>query len=403
MFRRNGLVIATFLGALAGGVCGWGIGEPMASVKFAGDMFMQLLKMVVVPLLIFSLICGVISIGNLRKVGSFGAKVLLYFILTTFMAVLVGLAMVNLMEPGSGAVISAVKEVRAPEGVSFNLIPSNIFEAMARGDMMQIIFFTLFFACVLSTVIDSRHPTFAFLTSINDAVMKMVNVIICLAPIGVFALVAARFGEAGGGDGVVDLLTSLGKYALTVIIGLSIHAVIILPALLFFLGGKNPLQYLSGVLEAILMAFSTASSSATLPVTMKCIQEHNKMPPKVSGFVLPVGATINMNGTALYEAVAAMFIAQAYNIQLGFGEQFIVFLTATVAAIGAAGIPEAGLVTMVIVLTSVGLPVDGIGLILSIDWLLDRFRTAVNVWDDCVAVGVLSRAAEGEAAQVPIS
>lgn len=394
MFRRNGLLIAIFFGALAGGVCGWLIGEPMTSVKFAGDMFLQLLKMVVVPLIVLSLTCGVTSMGNVRKAGSFGAKVLLYFVLTTFVASLVGLVLVNVIEPGVGVQTSTEQEgVTLPDKSSFNLIPSNIVGALARGDMLPIIFFTIFFACVLSTVIDARHPTFAVLASLNDAVMKMTRLIVYLAPAGVFALVAARFGEAGGGKGVSELLAGLGLYAAAVVAGLAVHGVIILPALLYLLGKMNPVRYFAGVMEAMLMAFSTASSSATLPVTMKCLQENNNMPPKVSGFVLPVGATINMDGTALYEAVAALFIAQAYGIQLDISGQAVVFLTAALAAIGAAGIPEAGLVTMVMVLTSAGLPTEGIGMILSIDWLLDRFRTAVNVWGDCVAVGVLSRVA----------
>jgi Na+/H+-dicarboxylate symporter len=219
--------------------------------------------------------------------------------------------------------------------------------------------------------------------------MRLVHWIMLVAPIGIFGLVGARIGKAGGFAGFMPELMALGKYFFTVLFGLALHGLVTLPLILFFIGRRNPIRYGSGVGTALLNAFSTASSSATIPLTMEGVEDQNGISNRVASFVLPLGATINMDGTALYEAVAAMFIAQVYGIELGPVQQFVIFITATLAAVGAAGIPEAGLVTMVIVLKAVGLPIEGIGLILTIDWLLDRFRTTVNVWGDAVGAGVI--------------
>jgi Na+/H+-dicarboxylate symporter len=226
---------------------------------------------------------------------------------------------------------------------------------------------------------------------VNEAIMKMVRLIMWIAPIGVFALVASRLGQHGGGAGVAAEVVKIGKYFFTVLIGLGIHGFIVLPLILRTIGRRKILPYAGGMLEALTTAWSTASSSATLPITMRCAHEHNKVSRRSTMLVTPLGATINMDGTALYEAVAAIFIAQAVGFPLDAGHQVIIFLTATLAAIGAAGIPEAGLVTMVIVLNAVGLPLEGIGLILTVDWFLDRFRTTVNVWGDAVGTAVMDR------------
>ena len=216
--------------------------------------------------------------------------------------------------------------------------------------------------------------------------MKMVHIVMLIAPLGVFALMANEIASSG-----LSVLLVLLKYMATVIIGLSIHAVIILPAILWVLGRMNPLVYFRGIREALAIAFSTSSSSATLPVTMRCLNRNLDVPEQVTGFVVPLGATINMDGTALYEAVAAIFIAQLYGIDLSFGAQATIFLTATAASIGAAGIPSAGTVTMVMVFTAVGLPLEGIGLILAVDRILDMFRTTVNVWGDGTGAVVIAR------------
>ncbi len=271
------------------------------------------------------------------------------------------------------------------------LIPSNLFKAMAENDILPVIMFSLLLGAVLSTLGSQGKPVIDFFNSLNEAIMKIVHLAMYAAPIGIGALIAGRLGEAGGFSGFLPELLRLGKYALTVIIGLLIHSVIILPLILKFFGKSGVGRFAYNTTPALLTAFSTASSSATLPLTVECAEEKNNVSPRTAGFVLPLGATINMDGTALYEAVAVIFIAQINGIYLDTPELFIIFLTATLAAIGAAGIPEAGLVTMVLVLKAVNLPVEGIALILAIDWFLDRCRTTVNVWGDSVGAKVIDR------------
>jgi len=271
------------------------------------------------------------------------------------------------------------------------LIPTNLFLAMAEMKVLPLIVFSLLFGGVLTTLGEKGKPVIAFFDGLNEAIMKIIHLIMICAPLGIFALVAARLGQAGGFSGFWPELVKLAKYAMTVIVGLLIHGFITLPLILRFVGKRNFLNYSSNMLSALTTAFSTASSSATLPVTIECVEENNKISNRTASFVLPLGATINMDGTALYEAVAAIFIAQTYGISLGPIQQVVIFFTATLAAIGAAGIPEAGLVTMVIVLNAVGLPIEGITLILVIDWFLDRCRTTVNVWGDAVGAAVVEQ------------
>ncbi|MCH8312799.1 MAG: dicarboxylate/amino acid:cation symporter, partial [Nitrospinae bacterium] len=270
-----------------------------------------------------------------------------------------------------------------------SFVSDNLVRSMANLEILPIIIFSLVFGGVLTTLGDKGKPVIAFFDGVNAAIMKVVHLVMYVAPLGVFALIASKMGAAGGGELFVAEIMKLGKYALTVVLALMIHAAVVLPLILYFVTGRNPLRYLINASQAVVTAFSTASSSATLPVTIECAELRNKVSRKASLFVLPLGATVNMDGTALYEAVAALFIAQLFGIELGFGQQVIIFLTATLAAIGAAGIPQAGLVTMVMVLTAVGLPLEGIGMLLSIDWLLDRFRTATNVWGDSVGAAVV--------------
>jgi len=269
------------------------------------------------------------------------------------------------------------------------LVPRNIFNAMVNMEILPLIVFSLLLGAALSML--GKRGLFAIdiITILNDSIMKIVHWIMVFAPIGIFGLIAPRIGLAGGFSGFLPELLAVGKYSLTVILALSIHGFIILPFLLWLLGKRNPWKFMSGTAPALLNAFSTASSSATLPISMECVEKNNGVSNRTASFVLPLGATINMNGTALYEAIAAMFIAQMYGLAQDPLSQCVIFLTASLAAIGAAGIPEAGLVTMVIVLKAVNLPVEGVGLILSIDWLLDRFRTFVNVWGDIVGAGII--------------
>jgi Na+/H+-dicarboxylate symporter len=274
------------------------------------------------------------------------------------------------------------------QDILFSFVSDNIVRSMADMEILPVIMFSLVLGAVLTTIGERGKPVIAFFEGLNEAIMKMVLLLMFVAPVGIFGLVAARFATAGN---VGDIIGGLGKYVGTVLLGLGIHGLIVLPVTLWLLGGRDPLPYAINMGPSLLTAFSTASSSATLPLTIECVEERNQVSRRAAYFVLPLGATINMNGTALYEAVAALFIAQALGIELGMGQQVIVLITATLAAIGAAGIPEAGLVTMVIVLRAVDLPLEGIGLILAVDWLLDRFRTAVNVWGDACGAGVIDR------------
>ncbi len=271
------------------------------------------------------------------------------------------------------------------------LIPSNLFKAMAENDILPVITFSLLLGAVLSTLGAQGKPVIDFFNGLNEAIMKIIHLAMYAAPVGIGALIAGRLGEAGGFTGFLPELFQLGKYAFTVIAGLMIHSMVILPLILKFFGKTGVGRFAYNTTPALLTAFSTASSSATLPLTVECAEEKNGVSRRTAGFVLPLGATVNMDGTALYEAVAVIFIAQINGITLGTPELAIIFLTATLAAIGAAGIPEAGLVTMVLVLKAVDLPIEGIALILAIDWFLDRCRTTVNVWGDSVGAKIIDR------------
>lgn len=396
--KKNNVLLYMMLAAIAAGIfCGWVFGREMEAVDWIGEIFLSLLKMLVIPLIVSSMIVGVSGLGDVRKVGKTGAVTLAYFTATTAISVSIGLIMVNLLKPGAGVEmvsdgIPAKVSEKAAMGITDVLqsfVSDNLVRSMAQLDILPIIVFSLVFGGVLTTLGDKGKPVIAFFDGVNEAIMKVVHLVMVFAPLGVFALIASKLGAAGGGDLFLAELMKLGKYTLTVALGLLTHAVVVLPLILVLVARRNPLIYLKNASEAVTTAFSTASSSATLPVTIECAEERNHISRKSALFVLPLGATVNMDGTALYESVAALFIAQMVGIDLGFGEQMIVFLTATLAAVGAAGIPEAGLVTMVIVLQAVGLPLEGIGMLLSIDWFLDRLRTATNVWGDSVGAAVV--------------
>lgn len=395
--NSNLLLYLMIFGIVAGAFCGWFFGKEMEAVAWLGEMFLDTLKMLVIPLIVSSMIVGISGLGDIRKVGQTGLITLVYFTVTTAISVALGLIVVNLMQPGKGLelTVSEIPEkVAGKEAVGITdilqtFVTPNLIDSMARMEILPVIVFSLIFGGVLTTLGDRGKPVIGFFDGVNEAIMKIVHLVMYVAPIGVFALISSKLGAAGGGELFLIEVMKIGKYTLTVIVGLLIHAVVVLPLILFLITGRNPLLYLKNVTAALTTAFSTASSSATLPVTIECAEEKNKVSRKASLFVLPLGATVNMDGTALYESVAALFIAQMAGIHLGLGEQVIVFLTATLAAVGAAGIPEAGLITMVMVLQSVGLPLEGIGMLLSIDWFLDRCRTTTNVWGDSVGAAVV--------------
>ena len=389
-------IVAGIVGALVGVAV---LGPGMQSFAWMGTFFLRALKMLIVPLVVASMIVGITGLGDVRSLGRLGGATVTYYFVTTALAVLLGILLVNVMQPGVGLEIGVeVPETVEGKGESpltaivLSFVSDNVVRAMADLDLLPIIVFSLVFGAVLTTIGDKGRPVVDFFDGLNEVVMKMVTLIMYLAPLGVFGLVAGKFGEASAQPGGLGaMIGSVGKYMATVLLGLGIHALLVLPLILFLFARRNPLRYLAHLATPLLTAFSTASSSATLPLTLEAVEEKAGVSRRSAYFVLPLGATINMDGTALYESVAAIFIAQASGIHLTLAQQALIFVTATLAAVGAAGIPQAGLVTMVIVLNAVGLPLEGIGLILAVDWLLDRFRTTVNVWGDACGAAVMER------------
>jgi Na+/H+-dicarboxylate symporter len=342
-------------------------------------------------------VVGMLSLGDIRHAGRTGGLTIAYFFGTTGLAVAVGLLMVNLVRPGAGADLAVLSAhpatLHAQEiGVGAFLgelargLFVNPFKALAEGKVLPIIVFALLLGGVTSTLGERGEPLRRFFEAFDAAMMRIVHVILFFTPYGVFALLGALVARSGP-----EVFLGLAKYVFTVLAALALHVTLLLLLVLPALGRLRPGRLVSGMRSAYAMAFSTASSSATLPMTIECAEGQVGVPRRTARFVLPIGATVNMDGTALYEAVAALFIAQAYGIHLGLGAQLIVFLTAATAAVGAAGIPEAGLVTMSLVLTSVGLPLEGIGLILAVDRVLDMCRTCVNVVGDSVGSVVVAR------------
>ncbi len=389
--------------ALAAGIfVGWAGGaEALPYYDWMGELFMRLLRMVVVPLIASSMIVAVTGIGNLRGLGRIGLRTMVYYVSTSLLAILTGLALVNLIAPGAGADLNLTASPTIMENTPsvrqllLRLVPVNPIEAMVYADndpknppdILGVIFFCLFFGvCTLQAPERYRVPLVTFFRGVFEVMMTITGYVIRLAPLGVFALVGKVVGESGFGAFV-----PLARYMATVFLGLSFHAFVTLPIILRLVGRVHPLGYARHLLAALTTVFSSASSNATLPLTMTCVQENAGISKRVSSFVLPLGATINMDGTALYESVAALFIAQAYGIELTVAQQMLVVLTSLLASIGAAGIPHAGLVMMSIVLQAVGLPLEGVGLIIAVDRVLDMCRSTVNVWSDAVGAAVVER------------
>ena len=377
---------------VAAGVPAEPVGEAIGVV---GDIFLRLLKMIIIPLIFTSLVCGVASLGDARSVGRVGLRTMLYYAMSTTLAILVGLTLVNLFRPGRYLDIGVAQAL--PEGLDstsqslaqflLNIVPDNVIGAMARGDVLPVIFFAILFGLFLIRLngpnVEAVHRV---LEGALEVIQALTLAIVKLAPIGIFALLAREVVRSGP-----ELIVKLLPYFATVGGGLLIHAFVTLPVILLVLGRRNPLDYFRTVLPAVATAFSTASSSATLPLSMECAEKGAGVKRGVSSFVLPLGATVNMDGTALYEAVAALTIAQMYGVGLTVPQQALVLLTALLASVGAAGIPMAGLVMMVVVLEAVGLPIEGIATIIAVDRVLDMMRTSTNVWSDLVGTAVIDR------------
>jgi proton glutamate symport protein len=375
-----------------------------SSVKYfswMGDLFLRGLKMVIVPLIFVSIVSGVTSIGSGKSLGRIGFKTLAYYISTSMLAILTGLFLVNIIKPGVDVHMGFSEEVTQLPTASgkindllMRMVPENIIDSMARGDILPIIFFAILFGFFISQVADSyRQPLTTFFEGMFEVMMKVTMFIIRFTPLGILGIVSHEVVR--NADKLANIAGSMAIYMLTVAIGLIIHATITLPLIVKFVARANPLKHFKNMITPLLTAFSTVSSSATLPLTMEAVEHKSGVSNKITSFTLPLGATINMDGTALYECVAAIFIAQVYGVELTVIQQVIIVVTALLASIGAAGIPMAGLVMITIVLTAVNLPLEGVGLIIAVDLILDMMRTTVNVWSDSCAAVTIARS-EGE-------
>ncbi|KAG7208301.1 hypothetical protein KM043_014541 [Ampulex compressa] len=449
---RNALTILTVAGVMGGVLCGVALRnlreEPWTKreimyINYVGDLFLRMLKSLILPLIISSLVSAIGSL-DLSLSGKIGARAIAYYMLTTVSAVVLGIILVVTIEPGADSKPQSsnnqpsqnVSTVDTLMDLVRNMFPPNLVQACIAQHRTEVeppknmtkrsnltdmltennsavsydnwniiekevsgtnILGLVVFATVLGITIgkmgEQGKPLLRFFESLSSAMMIITNWVIWLSPIGVFFLVAAKIV---GMDSLQEVVDQLGKYFGTVLLGLFIHGFLVLPGLYLVLTMKNPYVYISNMAQAMVTAFGTSSSSATLPVAISCLEEKNGVDPRITRFVLPIGATINMDGTALYEAVAAIFIAQVRKISLSFGQLVAVSITATAASIGAAGIPQAGLVTMVMVLDTVRLPATDVFLIVTVDWLLDRCRTTVNVVGDSLGAGIVNHLSRNE-------
>ncbi len=377
--------------------------------EWIGRLFLALIKMVVVPLVFFSLCVGVASLGDFKALGRLGGRTIAYFTLTTVVALVIGVGLTNLIKPGrllseedragllasyEGSVGDTVANAaNAPSLVDqlVAIVPTNPVQSLAQGDMLQVIFFALMLGIAFTMMKGDRAtPVVDAFARLNDAMVMLVHIAMALAPYGVAALLFKVVGSTG-----LSVLVALGVYGLVVVLGLLLHTFLLYGSVVRF-GARLPLfKFLGAIKEALLVAFSTSSSSATLPVTMEACEENVNVSNKITSFVLPLGATVNMDGTALYQGVAAIFIAQIYGMDLTVGDQATIVVSATLASVGAAGVPGAGMITLAMVLTAIGVPTEGLALILGVDRLLDMFRTATNVVGDSTATVFMARL-EGE-------
>ncbi|KAF5910008.1 excitatory amino acid transporter 1-like [Clarias magur] len=464
--RRNTFVLFTVAAVVAGIVLGFVMRPHNLTLReikyfsFPGELLMRMLQMLVLPLIVSSLVTGISSLDS-RASGKMGARAVVYYMVTTLIAVFIGIVMVIIVKPGKGNRDSPMSSSGSIESVQAadafldlirNMFPPNLVEAcfkqyktiyrktvftkditvlanvshetnatkfsqvgnystvlqtiqetveeMIPGsgssngvNALGLVVFSMFFGLVIGNMKQQGQPLKEFFDCLNDAIMRLVAIIIWYAPVGILFLIAGKIMEM---KDLAQVGGQLGMYTFCVIIGLLIHGVFILPLLFFLITRRNPYTFIGGLIQALVTALGTSSSSATLPITFRCLEENNHVDKRVTRFVLPVGATINMDGTALYEAVAAIFIAQVNNMDLNFGQILTISITATAASIGAAGIPQAGLVTMVIVLTSVGLPTEDITLIIAVDWFLDRLRTTANVLGDSLGAGIVEHLSRKE-------
>jgi Na+/H+-dicarboxylate symporter len=422
LLKRMGLPVQILAAMILGVAAGWlltAVGKQALVTDYIaifGELFILLLKMVVVPLVFVSVLLGVAGLGDIRKVGALGGKTIGYYLGTTGIAVIIGLLCVNLIAPGKGlesirgqleeeqAALQAAEEageagetpsVSTGMTIQKTVLPG-FFQSPVRTDsngvpILAIIMFALLLGAALTANGEKSDTAIKMFQGIDAAMVTLVLWIMTLAPIGVFALMAKAIATLG-----IDYVVQLAAYVVTVFAALVIHFVVLVFLIARFAGGVSPMRFLKGMAPAFELAFSTSSSSATLPVTIQCATERVGVNQGVARFVLPIGATINMDGTALYTTVASIFVAQVYGLDMGFEQQIMVFLTATIVSIGTAGIPGASLALMSVIFTAVGIPLEGIGLVAGVDRILDMCRTTVNITGDSVGAAVIARS-EGEA------
>jgi len=371
--------------------------SPLKFLSPFGTLFLKLLSFLAIPLVISSMIVGVASLGNIKTLGRIGSRTILFYIITTGFAVTIGILVAITIRPGekiSPEVKEQIEELSQEvvteklktkgqiDIVDFivNIVPSNPFKAISNGEMLPIIFFAIFVGIGLTMVESTKSQVvISFFDTISNVFIRMVKVVLLFAPVGVFALIAVAISDFG-----IPILSTLGYYMFSVILGLTIQFFVVYSILIWLFARTNPLVFYSGLREAFIVAFTTSSSAATLPVTFQCVQENLGIPNKIASFVLPLGATVNMNGTSLYQAVAAIFVAQFYGLDLTFSQMATILLTSMLAAVGTAPVPGVGIIMLIMVLQSVGIPPQGIGLILGVDRILDMLRTIPNIAGDAV-------------------
>jgi Na+/H+-dicarboxylate symporter len=383
------ILIGLILGIIAGLLLSSATGFIKTWIQPFGTLFINLIKMVIVPLVLASLVVGAASVGDVKKLGRIGGKTISYYLMTTALAVTLGLILANLIDPGFNMKLPADAKYAGKEApplsqVLLNIFPTNPVDALVRADMLQIIVFALFLGIGITLIGERAKPVYNFFDGLAEVMYKITGVIMEFAPIGVFALITPVVAVNGP-----KVLIPLAKVIAAVYIGCLLHAAIVYSTAVRTLGNMSPLKFFKGFSPAMLIAFTTCSSSATLPVSMKSVEENLGVDKDVASFVLPLGATINMDGTAIYQGVCAVFVAQVYGLDLTLGQQLTVILTGTLASIGAAGVPGAGLIMLTMVLQSINLPLEGIALIAGIDRVLDMARTTINVTGDASAAVIV--------------
>jgi Na+/H+-dicarboxylate symporter len=403
------ILIGMLLGIAVGAV----VGENIVVIRPLGDLFLRLIRMVVVPLVFASLLVGTATVGDPKKLGRIGGRTLAYYLCTTAIAITIGLVIANVVQPGAGMDPAVQQRLLADYGAGaetsvdtmrtrpsvvdtlLDIVPENPMASLTGGNMLQIIFFAVMFGVALTMMPNEKHKAsvLGFFEGVSDAMIQLVHIVMMIAPIGVFALMASAVG--------LDVLRVLLLYAACVVAGLLIHMTVVYTGAVKLFAGMSPRRFFAGIRPAQLVAFSTSSSGATLPVTMEQARTKLGVSEQVSSFVLPLGATINMDGTALYQGVATVFIAQVYGMELGLTGQLTIVLMATLASIGAAAVPGVGIITLAMVLEQLGLPLEGIALILGVDRILDMIRTATNVTGDASAA-VIVAASEGQLDTEPV-